>query len=302
MRELIYLSTAKLAAFQHKRRRLRFRSSGEVEVSLLGIKASLALNPAEGNGELTTAVQRSVEKALRKTALDLSSGAPRPGQWFRFQAQSVWTQQRAGWPWSVLPLDLVLFGLHLPDLSHKPRVLLCGSTKHLLMQPDRPPFPELDRVPPPGDDQVHEEDADVAATAQLSSVPLSSVPVSSYQWLSESLHRIGPDNAPELTPVERMSKEVRTYEYLVDQKERAIMGDNKVPTELGVREVAVTTHQRTDRAILTATRHLHSELLAQAGLGTAPVVRGYARTLAVGAEPGEPLIILATPLVVEYDF
>lgn len=138
MRELVYLSRAKLDAFVPRRRIFSRTRPEKVEVSLPGLTVG-ATAPDQSNASAVPWDRlRAVENHLRKTAARLDSRDLRPGLWFRFHQPMVWTvgavfdMDRYGAALS----NLVLFASDAtdpqPDAPPPARILLCGSRGHLI--------------------------------------------------------------------------------------------------------------------------------------------------------------------------
>jgi hypothetical protein len=140
MRELLYLSTAKLASFVPDSNRRR-PTINEIEVSLWGLRIKVT-GAAGGVSEEMLKHLGRVEKDLSRHAHDLvRTPTPPPGAWFHFRAPVV-AELPAQW---LGEADVALFAC-LPDargpVAKQPIVLLCGSERHV-----------LGRSPAPGDDR-----------------------------------------------------------------------------------------------------------------------------------------------------
>ncbi|MGH8881796.1 MAG: SAVMC3_10250 family protein [Stackebrandtia sp.] len=134
MREFLYLSTGKLAAFMPDRRALRKPWLGRVEVAEAGIKVGFEQQAAEPM-TLPWRDFKRVEKHVKNKSVDVAAAANvAPGQWFGFEADTF-AQLPARW----LGSDLVLFACTYPQAATPLAVLLCGSSRHLLRRDDTGP-------------------------------------------------------------------------------------------------------------------------------------------------------------------
>ena len=129
MRELLYLSTAKLDALRTGAG-LRALGDVEFEVSLLGFKVKAAPRPGAAAGAIPWQRLKAAEKAL-KSARDIAARPDVPvGEWFTFRAETA-AELPARW---LGDARVALFACQYatPPGAEKLVVLLCGSARHLI--------------------------------------------------------------------------------------------------------------------------------------------------------------------------
>lgn len=133
VRELVYVSRAKLGAFALRGGLLRRIRPGNVEVSLPGVRIGADTSMGDDPPAVPWAHLKAVEKNLRKTAVDVDSSNLDTGRWFRFNLPMIWAVgdeiEVSGRTYEG---DLVLFASVDPTETGHTAVLLCGSKGHLI--------------------------------------------------------------------------------------------------------------------------------------------------------------------------
>jgi hypothetical protein len=131
VRELVYLSRTKLDAFAPRGGLLGRIKPGTVDVSVPGVSISANASLRTEESDLPWDRLKTVEKDLRKTAVELDNPHLEPGLWLRFHLPMVWTVPVDS-SLAFFNRDLVLFASADTAGSPGVRLLLCGSKGHLL--------------------------------------------------------------------------------------------------------------------------------------------------------------------------
>ena len=128
MREIVYISSAKLNRFDEPARWKFPRFSGEVDLSLLGVSLKLKTDPGLAKGD------RSLSSLLKKAdaVVDDLQVSDAPPVWYEEADQAgQWIQFEAKLHYAVLPGTTTFVAWETSREKPSPWLLLHGSAEHL---------------------------------------------------------------------------------------------------------------------------------------------------------------------------
>lgn len=283
MRELVYLSTAKLNALAPRPGQSVFTGDGEIEVSLWGLRFKTVTAAPET--ALPWRRLGKAERQLSKQTRDFhGEPVPPPGTWISFHT-ALSAELPASW---LDGLDVALFaGEHVDESGAVTALLLCGSGRHLTHRAGGEPagfdggggsVPSYEWFRPPGE-----------------------LPDEAMGW--RELDRQRREAAPDATVDEAVDA------ALAEQPPAGSGATGSTPAEApgsgpAMPESGATGDPEPGAVGLWTGYALH-RAVRQRAINPPVPMRGYARVLMSGAirQPDGPRdirIVLATPLAVEY--